>query len=410
MAYSNIKIPADGSTSTFSVPFLYLNKNHVHVFIDGVETFDFTWVTEATISLNTTPPAGSIVTIQRITPKDSRNVDFQNGSALNPDNLDLDSNQLLYIMQENSDKADESLRIDTDNKWDAQGRVIKNVGDPVDDEDFLNKGVADQFLASVRASETNAGISEDNAKVSEDNAYIYSKIAQNNALIIASSQLAQAIGTEDTSLTVLDGSSFPDAPFVVSIEDEIIEVGAKDGNTFSALVRGLEGTTPASHVSGVRVENRFTAGTYQQLVNDLLAHTEDLLNPHNVAADQIEYTSGVTGFTPVHVKTALDALAGVRIVEMGSNENGEYVKWDNGLMVCFGITGIVPPSGSFVISFPAIFVKDNTLILAQSVGNGLAMTVPGFDGGDAKATSATLYNTNSANASVFFWLVVGRWK
>lgn len=93
-----------------------------------------------------------------------------------------------------------------------------------------------------------------------------------NAANNASSQLATSIGAEDTSLAVLDGSSFPEPPFVVSIEDEIIEVGAKDGNTFSALVRGTEGTTPASHASGSRVENRFTAGTYQRVVSELDAH------------------------------------------------------------------------------------------------------------------------------------------
>lgn len=93
-----------------------------------------------------------------------------------------------------------------------------------------------------------------------------------NAANNASSQLATSIGAEDTSLAVLDGSSFPEPPFVVSIEDEIIEVRAKNGNTFSALVRGTEGTTPASHASGSRVENRFTAGTYQQVVSELDAH------------------------------------------------------------------------------------------------------------------------------------------
>lgn len=105
-----------------------------------------------------------------------------------------------------------------------------------------------------------------------------------NAANNASSQLAQAIGASDTSLAVLDGSSFPEPPFVVSIEDEIIEVGAKDGSTFSALVRGTEGTTPASHASGSRVENRFTAGTYstlKTLVEDLLSMRADNAGSHN---------------------------------------------------------------------------------------------------------------------------------
>ena len=58
-------------------------------------------------------------------------------------------------------------------------------------------------------------------------------------------------------------------------------------------------------------------------------------NPHNVQAQQVLYSSGVSGFTPATVKAALDALAGVRIVESGSNENGYYVKWSNGLGLCW---------------------------------------------------------------------------
>lgn len=92
-----------------------------------------------------------------------------------------------------------------------------------------------------------------------------------NAANNAWSKLAQGITADATSLTVEDASSFPEPPFVVSIDDEIIEVGSKTANTLSDLVRGVEGTTPAAHVSGVRVENRFTAGTYQGVVDAVLA-------------------------------------------------------------------------------------------------------------------------------------------
>lgn len=115
-----------------------------------------------------------------------------------------------------------------------------------------------------------------------------------NAANNASSQLAQAISAADTSLTVLDGSSFPEPPFVVSIEDEIIEVGAKSGNTFSGLVRGHEGTIAAAHPSGAMVENRFTAGTYTQIVGNLNRiegnidyHANRTDNPHGVTAAQV---------------------------------------------------------------------------------------------------------------------------
>src|SRR5690606_4660876 len=69
--------------------------------------------------------------------------------------------------------------------------------------------------------------------------------------------------------------------------------------------------------------------------DNILGHLADTNNPHNVQAQQVPYSSGVAGFSPADVKAALDALAGVRIVEMGSNSNGEYVRWENGLQVCW---------------------------------------------------------------------------
>ncbi len=74
-----------------------------------------------------------------------------------------------------------------------------------------------------------------------------------------------AITDTDTSMTVLDGSIFPDTPFAVTIEDEIIYVVAKSGNIFSSLLRGQEGTAAAAHAKGVSVENRMTAGMYNAL-------------------------------------------------------------------------------------------------------------------------------------------------
>lgn len=86
-----------------------------------------------------------------------------------------------------------------------------------------------------------------------------------NARNNARSLLAQPMTASDTSLTVEDGSTFPDPPFVISVEDEIIEVSTKNGNALGGLTRGIEGTTPAPHAQAKMVENRFTAGTYHKL-------------------------------------------------------------------------------------------------------------------------------------------------
>lgn len=86
---------------------------------------------------------------------------------------------------------------------------------------------------------------------------------------LARTTLAQAIDATATSFAVVDASRFPDPPFLVSVEDEIMEVGGIDRatNTFSNVTRGVEGTTPASHAAGTVLENRFTAGMYLALAD-----------------------------------------------------------------------------------------------------------------------------------------------
>lgn len=99
-----------------------------------------------------------------------------------------------------------------------------------------------------------------------------------NAANNAETTLASAISSSSTSLTVASGAAFPAAPFLISIDDEIIEVGAKNGNTFSDLLRGREGTTAASHNQAAKVENRFTAGMHDDLRTYLdLAESGDFL-------------------------------------------------------------------------------------------------------------------------------------
>ena len=100
--------------------------------------------------------------------------------------------------------------------------------------------------------------------------------ASNNAM----SRLVQSIGITDTSVTVEDGTVYPETPFMISTREivapsgviskpsEIMLVKTKVGNTL-IVERGAEGTLAQEHLSGDWIENRFTAGTYDKLKNTL---------------------------------------------------------------------------------------------------------------------------------------------
>ena len=85
--------------------------------------------------------------------------------------------------------------------------------------------------------------------------------ASNNAYTTLDGALAQAA----TSLTLADATGFPDAPFRISINNEIIEVGARTGTACSSLLRGRESTADVGHDSGAAVEVRWTAGMLDEL-------------------------------------------------------------------------------------------------------------------------------------------------
>ena len=119
--------------------------------------------------------------------------------------------------------------------------------------------------------------------------------ASNNAV----AKLSSNINSSQTSLTVDDASIFPDAPFLITVNDEIMRVTKISGNSLT-VQRGREGTSASSHNAGSNVENNFTAGTYQALVDEIKA---------------LKQQSG--------------------IAEMGENSNGQYIRYENGIQMCW---------------------------------------------------------------------------
>jgi hypothetical protein len=97
-----------------------------------------------------------------------------------------------------------------------------------------------------------------------------------NAKNNSQTALTRDIGPSETSFTVEDPYSLPTPPFRMTIDEEIMEVGAKnDGTkTLSNVIRAQEGTTAQSHSSGSAVRCRFTSGMYDEIKqahNDLAA-------------------------------------------------------------------------------------------------------------------------------------------
>lgn len=115
-AYSYVQYQGDGAAKTFNVPFSFLRRAHVSLYINFdlftgdaqatlVEGTDYAWLSDTQISLSVAPTTAQELTILRATPRDARIVDFADGSNLIASDLDTADLQLLYLLQEMADRS-----------------------------------------------------------------------------------------------------------------------------------------------------------------------------------------------------------------------------------------------------------------------------------------------------------------
>ena len=139
MSYlAQVSYTGDGSTTQYSITFPFLDSTHVKAFVNGTQTSLFT-LSSSTLTFNTAPANSAIIRIERQTPTDARIVDFTDGSVLTESDLDKSADQNFYIAQEITDDSTSKLGLDTDDKYDANNKVIKNLANPVNNNDAVNK-------------------------------------------------------------------------------------------------------------------------------------------------------------------------------------------------------------------------------------------------------------------------------
>jgi len=123
--FSYAQYAGNGSTTTFSVPFPYLLKAHVKVYLDLVietgsysallaEGTDFTWTSDTQIQAVVAPASGVQLTVRRETPNGTQVVGWQDGSNLVADDLNISDLQNLYVVQEWVDYATRSNEVSQD--------------------------------------------------------------------------------------------------------------------------------------------------------------------------------------------------------------------------------------------------------------------------------------------------------
>jgi hypothetical protein len=191
MAFSYQNYTGDNTTDTFAIPFDYTDQSEISVTVDGVAETGLTFPSAASVQLTSAPATGTLVQVRRTTDLTAREVDFASGSVLTEEDLDNSNIQVFHAAQEAVDKANDSITLDSDDKWDADNNIIKNVGTPTSNADAATKAYVDAVAGSASAAATSASqaaasataaaTSATNAATSESNASTSATSASNSA-------------------------------------------------------------------------------------------------------------------------------------------------------------------------------------------------------------------------------------
>jgi hypothetical protein len=195
MALSYVTYTGDGSNKNFSVSFPYISQADVTVLVNRVSV-SFTWLNAGMVQTTVAPASGSVVRVQRTTPKAQPLVDFGDGSTLSESDLDTFSQQMLYIAQEASDSLTNVVGSDaTTDQMNAHNLRIINVADPVNVQDAVTKGWAETSMTSTLALAIGANSSAQSAAASAA-----ALVAEANAAVAAAEALIASGGSGGNSV------------------------------------------------------------------------------------------------------------------------------------------------------------------------------------------------------------------
>lgn len=175
--------------------------------------------------------------------------------------------------------------------------------------------------------------------------------------------------------------------------------------------------------SGKPADSDFLSASVQH-IRENFAELEPL-QPH--VAELVDLTTLHPNVAELVDLTALQphiaALLNSRIVEMGSNSNGHYVRWESGLQVCYHRLIIGNPDGvqSFSWTYPAAFASSGDaypmgIVAASGPGPGVFsqyVKSAVMRSTEALATETTFFvefsNAPSTGIHIHAF-AIGRWK
>jgi hypothetical protein len=156
----------NGSTTLYSLSFLYLDEADVKVTVNAVPTTAFVFVNASTIQFLSAPAAGAAIIIYRETNSDTSEATFFSGSSIKAQDLNENFTQLLYVAQEVVARAFSTFGGTLSGILNMGGYKITNLGTPSAGTDASTKDYVDSNVGAVSASAIAAAASASSASTS----------------------------------------------------------------------------------------------------------------------------------------------------------------------------------------------------------------------------------------------------
>ena len=285
MSYlAQVSYTGNGSTTQYSITFPYIDVTHVKAYLNGVLTSAYT-ISSSTLTFTTAPANGVVIRIERETPNDNRLVDFTDGSVLTEQDLDRSADQNFYIAQEITDDSSSKLGLDTDDKYNANNKIIKNLANPVNDTDAVNKQFISTNLPNIT---TVAGIASDVTDV----ANIASDVTD--------------VANNETNINTVSGQISPtnNISTLAGINSDITDV-ANNNADITTVAGQISPTNNISTLAGLDTELSAIYNIRTNITN------VDTNSPNvNLVAGQISPTNNIS--TLANLDTELSAIYGIR--------------------------------------------------------------------------------------------------
>ena len=268
MANSFVRYTGNGTTTTYAIPFSYRDTADLSATVAGVNVTAYTLDAAGTnLTFDTAPANNAAIEIRRTTSQNTKLVDYVSGSVLTENDLDTDSDQAFYMSQEAIDKAGDVISLDNvDFNWDVQNKRLKNVANPVDNTDAVNKQFISTNLPNIT---TVAGIASD-----------VTTVANNDANITAVASDATDIGTVATNIASVNtvATNIND---VIKVADDLNEAISE----VETVANDLNEATSEIEVVANNIANVNTVGTDIANVNTVAGIDTDVTTVAGISAD-----------------------------------------------------------------------------------------------------------------------------